>query len=355
MNARHLVPTLALSLALAGKGLAQGHQKLYVLSSNSDDMTVIDVATNTIIGSIEVGPLPHGIASPASQDVLYVSTEDDGGVTVIDPVKDKVITRYKIFGKRPNEIDVTSDGRYLYVPTYGAGVYEVFDTVKEEIVARIPTDGLPHNAVVSPDDRHMYFSPMDKGTRTVEEMRAQGLPTSENDKIYVVDAATHTVEATIPTGNTPRPIAVSPDGHRLFVNTDGLMGFVVLDLEKRKMVSRAEYELDREHMAMLSRSHGIGVTPDGREVWSTNINHGFVHVFDVTVDPPKQIARLKTGRSPLWLTITPDGRTVYVANTADDTVSAFDVATKTEVARIQIERGKGPKRMLVVSVPVAGR
>ncbi len=83
----------------------------------------------------------------------------------------------------------------------------------------------------------------------------------------------------------------------------------------------------------------------------TVINREFVHVFDVTGDEPRQIARMKTGRTPLWLTITPDGKTVYIANTADDNISAFDVATKTEVARIQLEKGKAPKRMLVVNVP----
>ena len=48
-----------------------GRQKLYVLSSAGNDITVVDVATNEIIGSIEVGDRPHGIAAPASQDVLH--------------------------------------------------------------------------------------------------------------------------------------------------------------------------------------------------------------------------------------------------------------------------------------------
>ena len=38
------------------------------------------------------------------------------------------------------------------------------------------------------------------------------------------------------------------------------------------------------------RSHGIGVTPDGKEVWSTDVNHELVHVFDVNQGPPRQIA-----------------------------------------------------------------
>ena len=352
MKAIRLAHALVVMLLLPSAIVGQTREKLYVLSSNAADMTVIDVATNEIIGTVQVGPLPHGIAAPASQDVVYVATEGEGGgLAVVDPVEDRLVKEYNIFGKRPNEIDVTADGRYVYVPNNGDGVYEVFDTGKEEIVARIPTDGLPHNVVVSPDDRYMYLSPMDKGRRTIEEMERAGLPTSENEKIYVVSTDTHEVVATIPLGNTPRPIAIGPDGARLYVNTDGLLGFVVLDLTHRTVLTRAEYDLTPEERAQPSRSHGIGVTPDGREVWSTDINHGLVHVFDVTGAQPRQIAKLETGRTPLWLTITPDGKTVYVANTADDTVSAFDVATKKEVARIQLERGKAPKRMLVVRVP----
>ena len=155
--------------------------------------------------------------------------------------------------------------------------------------------------------------------------------------------------------SAPRPIAVSHDGKRLYANTDNLLGFVVLDLEKREMIGQADYELTAEEKATPSRSHGIGVTPDDREVWSTNINHGFVHVFDVTVHPPKQVAKMKTGRSPLWLTMTPDGKTVYIANTADDTISVFDAKTRKERTRIQLPKGKAPKRMLVLNVPVRAK
>ena len=358
MKARKLVCGSALLLLCAAVLLppavgaaGPGQQKLYVLSSQSDDMTVIDVATNKIIGSVVVGDRPHGIAATAAQDVLWVATEFDNGLTLVDTVKDEVIKEYKIFGKRPNEIDVTSDGRFVYVPCYGEGVYQVFDTVKEEIVASIPTDGMPHNVVVSPDDKYMYFSPMDRGVRTAAQMERAGLPSSSNEKVYIAETASHSIVGTIPTGNTPRPITLSPDGTRLYVNTDDLLGFLVLDIPARKVIAKAEFGLTPEERAAPSRSHGIGVTPDGREVWSTDINHGLVFVYDVTVTPPKQIARLETGRTPLWLTITPDGKTVYVANVADDTISAFDVASKKEVARIQVEQGKSPKRMLVVTVP----
>ncbi len=330
-----------------------GHlEKLYILNSGSDDMTVVDVATNKIIGSVTVGARPHGIAAPKSQKLLYVATEgEDHGLTIVDTVQDKAIKRVHAIGKRPNEIDVTSDGRYVYIPIRSECRYEVFDTAEEKVIAKIPVMGFPHNVVVSPDDRFMYLSAYDRGGRSVEEARQAGECTTLNKKIYVVDTANHKVAATIGTEEAPRPIAVSADGKRLYANTDNLMGFVALDLEERKLLHRVVYELSEDERATPSRSHGIGVTPDNKEVWSTNINHGFVHVFDVTQNPPKQIAKLKTGRTPLWLTMTPDGKTVYIANTADDTVSVFDAAAKKERTRIQLPKGKAPKRMLVLRVP----
>ena len=126
---------------------ATARQKLYVLSSKGQDMAVIDVATNQIIGHVEVGDRPHGIAAPRSQDILYISTEHDNGLTVVDPRTDTVLKKYSIFGGRPNEIDITSDGRFIYLPILKDGLYQVFDTVEEKIVAELPTDGLPHNAL----------------------------------------------------------------------------------------------------------------------------------------------------------------------------------------------------------------
>lgn len=344
---------LLLLVGLASVAGAAGgtRQKLYILNSVLDTMTVVDVASNRVIGRVTVGLQPHGLAWPKSQSVLWVSAEGSSELVKVDTIRDEVLARYPI-GRRPNEIDVTSDGRLVFIPAMLDGVYQVFDTEAEEIIATFPTDGMPHNAIVSADDRFAYFSPMDREPYyTEEQARTRGIPTSTNDKVYILDIEHLALAGTIALADAPRPITIHPKGHRIYVNRDGLLGFEVLDIQSRRQIYTAHFDMTREERATPSRSHAIGVTPDGREVWSTDINNGVVHVFDVTTDKPKQVARMKTGQTPLWLTITPDSKTVYVSNTADDSLSVFDVASKKEVTRIQLEKGNAPKRSLVVEVP----
>jgi YVTN family beta-propeller protein len=103
---------LALSRPPAGAAPAGGtsRAKLYVLNSLSDDMVVIEVGSNRILRTVTVGKEPHGIASPAAQDLVYVSNEGENSLTVVDTRTDEVTAKYPGLGKRPNEIEITSAG-----------------------------------------------------------------------------------------------------------------------------------------------------------------------------------------------------------------------------------------------------
>src|SRR5262249_42381180 len=57
----------------------------YVASWVSDDVTVIDVATDSVVGSpIPVGGSPQGLAIVGNGTKLYVANSDDDNVSVID-------------------------------------------------------------------------------------------------------------------------------------------------------------------------------------------------------------------------------------------------------------------------------
>ena len=351
-----LAMTALAALGLAAQPVLPGaapRLKLYVLNSLSDDMNVIDVQTSKILRTVKVGKEPHGLASPSAQDVLYVANEAENSLTTVDTRTDEVKDKFMGLGKRPNEIEVTPDGRFVYIPVVADGKYEVFDTLKKSIIARLDTDGMPHNVMGSPDGRWMYLAPNDRRERTVEYMRKVGMPTSLNKKIYVADTRTHSIVSTIPLPNAPRPIAVSPDGKRLYANVDQLLGFVVVDTAQRKVISEAHYQLSDAERKVETRSHGVAVTPDGKEVWSLDRGNDLAHIFDVTQLPPRQVGRVAVGKAPYWITLTPDGETVYVSNSQEDTISVIDRKKRQEKTRISVGKGKRPIRSLVVAVPAA--
>lgn len=327
-------------------------EKLYISLENleKDNLAIVDLATFKEIKRLTAGSHPHGLTSPKSQSVLYAASEVGGVVTLVDTIRDEVIKTFHVgFGVEPQNGAVTPDGRFLYQPSY-AGYWQVFDTQKEEIIEYIHTLGIGHNTVMAPDGKFVYLLPI-AGGEGHWRRPSLGLPRTQPKEVTVVDATKHKVVATIPVGAGPRPGTISPDGKRLYINVDDHMGFLVIDTAARKVISKATMTLTPNEQAVRSRSHGIAVANDGKEVWTNDVVHAVTYAFDVTVDPPKQIARFAVGRQPYWIVTAKDGKTVYVNCPSDDVLIAFDVATKKEKARLQFPKGSHNTRMTVVAAP----
>jgi YVTN family beta-propeller protein len=320
------------AFAAAASPAAKVREKLYVTNSTGDDVTVIDVATHKPIGRIVVGPHPHGIAAPASQDVIYVTVEGSkpGELVWIDPQTDKVTRRIDV-GPEPNQLAVTPDGKFAYVPTKD-GYWQVVDLARAKVIKRIYTGGRPHNTVCSPDGKRMYLGPM-------------GSP----KKVTIVEVANHKPIGEIRFSSVVRPIALSKDEKRFYAEVDGLVGIEVADVAKRKMIHRVKANLAADKKKVGSRSHGLGIRPDQKEVWECDVEHHEVHVYDVTGDKPKQIATVPIGSRIYWLTFRPDGKLCYVSARGAGEVAVVDTRTKKVIKRIPV--GKEPKRLIVVSVP----
>src|SRR5262249_10176217 len=158
------------------------------------------------------------------------------------------------------------------------------------------TGGRPHNTLCSADGKRMYLAPM-------------GNP----KKVTIVDVATHKPIGEVPFSNVVRPIALTQDEKRLFANVDELVGLEQADLASRKMVHGVPAELADAHKKTASRSHGLGVRPDQKEIWECDVEHHEVHVYDITGDKPKQIATVPIGSKVYWLTFSPDGKVCYVS------------------------------------------
>lgn len=313
----------------------QPARKLYVASSAGNDIYVIDPATNRVIKRVEVGPEPHGLTATARGDKIFMTIENTKGergeLLWFDPVSDTVTRRLAV-GPRPNQLAVTPDGSIAYVPCDDA-TWWVVDTVKGEVLTKIATGGRPHNTLCSPDGRQMYLGP--KGSYHV----------------LIADVATHKLVGEIPTSDAPRPITLSSDGARLYANVDTLIGFEVADIASRRVVHRVEAEVPEGLLRKASRSHGIVVRPGDKELWMCDVYHDRTYVFDLTVEPPKQVGTIVMKGGGYWMTFSPDGERCYISERIGDTVAVVDANSRETVARIPV--GKAPKRVLLVTMPAA--
>src|SRR5204863_8281949 len=58
-------------------------------------------------------------------------------------------------------------------------------------------------------------------------------------------------------------------------------------------------------------SHGIALTPDGRELWVADGVRNRLHVFDASVYPPAALAAIDLPAQPRWIAFSRDGRYAY--------------------------------------------
>jgi len=312
-------------------------QKLYVANSLGNDIHIIDPATNQVIRRVEIGPQPHGLVATAKGDRLFLTVENTAGevgeLVWFDTATDTVTRRMPI-GPRPNQLACTPDGTIAYVPCDDASWW-VIDTGKGEVLKRIPTGGRPHNTLCTADGTRMYLGP--KGSYHV----------------LIADAKSHRLIGEIPLSDAPRPIVLSKDEKRLYANVDTLIGFEVADLEMNKVIHRIEANVPEELLRTASRSHGIGIRPDQKELWMCDVYHDRTYVFDLTVDPPRHTETIVMKGGGYWMSFSPDGQSCYISERIGDSVAVVNASTKSITARIPV--GKAPKRLQVVTLPEPSR
>nr|WP_283816411.1 cytochrome D1 domain-containing protein [Bradyrhizobium liaoningense] len=336
--------------------------KLYITANAGKTVLVVDIDKQEVVRTIGVGRMPHGFAATPDGRFLWVAASLDGTLQKIDTVRDEVVGSYALT-PGVQELAVSPDGRMIYTGLFMNSCYDVFDSQLEKVVAQIPVNGNPHNATRgSRDQRYVYLVPRSMDPAEArrsgygEVHRCDGsLNTNftENDSIYALNIQTNNVDAVIPVGAPPRPTVSNADGTRLYANIDGLIGFVVVDTAKRQVIARVEHPLTDEERSMPSRSHGIGITPDDREVWSVSTLHGVLFAYDATVEPARLVARIPlTERGhPEWVCFSPDGKFGYVSLPDTDQIAVVDVASHKLLKLIQLPKGTKPKTIEAVAVP----
>ena len=132
---------------------------------------------------------------------------------------------------------------------------------------------------------------------------------SPNGKVMgVADTGSHKLIRTITFTDNIRPFVLNHDASLIYSNTNNLLGFEIADVKSGKILHHVEVKgccwPDKWNVKPRPRiphgcpSHGIALTNDEREVWIVDGINNYIHIFDNTVMPPKQVDSIKTTAGP---------------------------------------------------------
>jgi DNA-binding beta-propeller fold protein YncE len=229
---------------------------------------------------------------------------------------------------------ITPDGKALFVPSLEGPHWNVVDGATGDVVTTIVTNSGSHNTVVGLDGARAYLA---------------GL---KSPYLTVADAHTHQVVGKVgPFRAAIRPFTVNAAQSLCFVNVNGLLGFEVGDLKTGQKLHHVEVQNYRQGPVKRHGcpSHGVGLTPDEKEIWVCDAANERLHVFEATVMPPKQTVSIKLREQPGWVTFSLDGRHAYPS-----TGEVIDTKSKKILTALQDEKGRQVHSEKMVEVVFRG-
>lgn len=304
-----------------------------------DDSTVIDPATNQVVGQISDIEIPHGVVGAPDGSQVYITNEAMHSLDIVDARTLRVKRRIPLSG-RPNNVAVTGDGAKVYVAIMEMpGSVDIIDVASMRNVKTLPVNGAIHNVYVTPDSRFAVAGSIHTSTINVIDTRTDELAW----------------ELEMSSGIRPMTFDTKPDGStkNIFVQLSGFHGFAVVDFDSRAEVARIEHPAvpgEEAHLDGLqgAPAHGLAVSPDGKTLWSTS--KVYSHVYIHSLPDLEEIGRVFVGQHPEWITFTPDGNRAYIGAAGDNVTYAVDANKLEAIAKIPV--GQVPKRVAMVRMAV---
>lgn len=275
-----------------------------------------------------------GICGSVATQRLYVSTIET--MECFDLVSGKSLWEKRYEGGC-DRMAITPDGKKLFTPSFEKDFWHVIDAENGKDLKRIPSPKHAHNTIVSLDGKEAYLA--DRGSPLLQ----------------VVDTSTNEVVRTVgPFGNVIRPFTVNGRHSIGYMNVDDLLGFEIVDLNTGKVLHRMEVPGFKKGPVARHGcpSHGVGLTPDEKEVWVADAHNKQVHFYDNSVTPPKYLQSLTVRDEPGWVTFSLDGKFGYPS-----TGEVIEVASHKIITALKDETGAEvhSEKMMEIDFDASGK
>jgi uncharacterized protein (TIGR03437 family) len=290
----------------------------YVANLGSNNVSVINTTSNSVVATVNVGSQPNGIAITPDQTRAYVAN-GGGEVWVLATAGNTVLAKLSL-GGYPTAVAITPDGTRAYVTRTNSNNVSVIDTASNTVTATIPVGAVPSGIAITPDGAHAYVT---------------NVGTMAGGSVSVISTSSNSVAATISLGNVgPLGIAITPDGSHAYV-LDGLGNLSVIATSSNTVAATVTFP------QVGSCPFGIAITPDGTRVYVASFSSNSVVVINTSSNAV--VATVSVQGYPQGVAITSDGKHAYVTTSSTETgigngsVTIIDTSSNTVVGTVGVQ------------------
>ena len=296
----------------------------YITNEVSNDVSVIDLATNTVSATIPVGTTPKGVAVNPACTKVYVANYGSNDVSVIDTATQAVIATIPVSpippilppppppSPAPLGIAINPAGTRVYAANTISGLVTVIDASTDTVVESVVSGAGPFGVAVHPSGNLVYVT------------------NSGEDTVSVIETTTNALLKKIPVGKEPYGIGVTPDGKWVYVADHGESHVSVIDTGSNEVTATIGLTLS----PVSTNPDGVAIHPTGKWVYVTNEVGASVSVID---GETKTLAgSIDVGAQPIGVSLNHDGSRLYVAAQGTNSVAVIDTASQAVLASVPV-------------------
>lgn len=315
-----MIPTparLVLStLALAAASLGAQAQHAYVSSEKDDALTVIDLATLTVKGSVPTCKRARHLQLLPGGKQLMVACTDSNAADVIDLASGKSVRRVPL-GDEPEAFDLSPDGKIVYVSNEDEAEASFIDAATGKVLQSVKVGAEPEGVKVSADGKTLYI------TSEVASL------------VHVIDTATGKVLKNVKVGQRPRRFALTPDGKELWVTNELDATVSILSTATHSVIATLPFEVKGARKEDISPV-GITMSRDGKRAFVALGKANHVAFVDVAARKVTQLALV--GKRAWNVALDKAEARLFVVNGMSDDLTVVDAKTAKPLKTVPVGR-----------------
>lgn len=224
--------------------------------TNGQKLAVIDLESRRVTNDVDFGHgvRPHCPMFGPKDGLLYVTTELNKSVSIIDPRTLKIIGSIPTGQPESHMLILSHDGRRGYTANVGPGTVSVLDIQARKTLKVIPISGETQRISITPDDKLVFTADQTKpqlavidtasdkvthwiplpglgyGTAPTHDGRWLIVAVPTVNKVAIVDLASLQVVHTIDVPKAPQEVLVRPDDKVAYVSCDSSHQIAAIDI-----------------------------------------------------------------------------------------------------------------------------